>query len=158
MGASYPFPGTPTMGQDDGFKPTNQSKTLPRELKRVLLRDRQVCTNTKETVGHFHTHRYSTVIQIWSQQCLQSKLEFGYNRGPVRWTDSVSLHYIICQCLYISSIQINNFRESRLGVFIFPRHGGLSSTLMISLKKSSGFHLKEQENTLYRGKISLTLG
>ena len=33
-GASYPYPGIPTMGQEDGFKPINQSKTLPIELKR----------------------------------------------------------------------------------------------------------------------------
>lgn len=30
-GASYPYPGNPTKGQEDGFKPT---KTLPRGLKR----------------------------------------------------------------------------------------------------------------------------
>lgn len=33
-GASYPYPGIPTKGQEDGFKPINQSKTLPMELKR----------------------------------------------------------------------------------------------------------------------------
>lgn len=32
-GTSYPYPGIPTKGQVDGFKPTNQWKTLPGELK-----------------------------------------------------------------------------------------------------------------------------
>lgn len=34
IGASYPYPGIPKEGQEGGFKPTNQSNTLPKELKR----------------------------------------------------------------------------------------------------------------------------
>lgn len=54
-GTSYPYPAIPTKGQEDGIKPTNQSKTLPKELKRVIKRQTVVHKNTKETVGHAHT-------------------------------------------------------------------------------------------------------
>lgn len=43
-GASYPYPGIPTKGQEDGLKPTNQSKTLPKELKMVIKRETVVHT------------------------------------------------------------------------------------------------------------------
>lgn len=49
-GASYPYPGIPTKGQEDGFKPTNQSKNTPQGTEKGLLRDRQLCTDTKKTV------------------------------------------------------------------------------------------------------------
>lgn len=32
LGANYPYPGIPKEGQEDGFKPTNTSETLPGEL------------------------------------------------------------------------------------------------------------------------------
>lgn len=68
-GASYPYPGIPTKGhcQEDGFKPTNQSKNTPRGTEKGLLRDKQLCTNTKEGVGHFHTkvqHHETNMLPI----------------------------------------------------------------------------------------------
>lgn len=36
VGFAIHIQGSPQKGQDDGFKPTNQWKTLPRELKRVI--------------------------------------------------------------------------------------------------------------------------
>lgn len=35
---NYPYPRIPQKAHEDGLKPTNQSKTLPRELKRVIRR------------------------------------------------------------------------------------------------------------------------
>lgn len=54
MGTSYPYPGIPTKGQEDGFKPTKSIKNTPQETEKVLIRDIHLCTNTKETPGHFH--------------------------------------------------------------------------------------------------------
>lgn len=54
-GASYPYPGIPTKGQEDGLKPTKSIKNTPQGTEKVLLTERQLCTNTEETDGHFHT-------------------------------------------------------------------------------------------------------
>lgn len=47
-GKIYPQPRTPTKGQDDGFNLQICRKTLF-EILKGLLRDRQVCTDTKDT-------------------------------------------------------------------------------------------------------------
>lgn len=55
-GKIYPHPRTPTKGQDDGFNLQICQKTLF-EILKGLLRDRQVCTDTKETFINTSTRK-----------------------------------------------------------------------------------------------------
>lgn len=65
LGANYPDPGIPKEGQEDGFKPTNTSETLPGELNSGYWKTNRTNTshsNRKQVCSDTLTHLYTSSV------------------------------------------------------------------------------------------------
>lgn len=65
LGANYPDPGVPKEGQEDGFKPTNTSETLPGELNSGYWKTNRTDTshsNMKQVCSDTLTYFYTSSV------------------------------------------------------------------------------------------------
>lgn len=91
LGANYPDPGIPKEGQEDGFKPTNTSETLPGELKGGYWKTNRTNTphsNMKQVCSDTRTYFYTSSVscrKIYKCRFWEASL---YTRKPQPASDN----------------------------------------------------------------------